>query len=167
MLLVEALPGVLACHADCHVFFLGEGALETSMRRQVHELGLDAHVTIRFEPQPTCLLNESSIFVSLQSEENYPSQSLLEAMACGNAIVATDVGETWRLVDETTGVRVLATPAALASAINQLLADPALAERQRAARQRVLAAHAPERFLAYMIGVYQHAFQANRRHDQS
>jgi glycosyltransferase involved in cell wall biosynthesis len=88
-------------------------------------------------------------------------------MACGNAIVATDVGETWRLVDETTGVRVLATPAALASAINQLLADPALAERQRAARQRVLAAHAPERFLAYMIGVYQHAFQANRRHDQS
>jgi glycosyltransferase involved in cell wall biosynthesis len=151
LLLLDALPEVLKFHADCHVFFLGEGALETSMRRRVRELGLDAYVTIRFEPQPTQVLNESSIFVSLQSEENYPSQSLLEAMACA-----------WRLVDETTGVRVPLQPAAVAVAINQLLADPLLAERQRAARQRVLTEHMPERFLAYIIGVYQDAFQAHK-----
>ena len=96
----------------------------------------------------------SSIFVSLQEGENYPSQSLLEAMACGNAIVATDVGETWRLVDAQNGTRVVPEANAVASAIVALFNDPQLAQRQVTSRRRVSEEHTPERFLAYMSKIY-------------
>jgi glycosyltransferase involved in cell wall biosynthesis len=41
--------------------------------------------------------------VSLQTDNNYPSQAVLEAMACGNAIIATDVGDTRMFVNEQNG----------------------------------------------------------------
>ncbi len=159
LLLAQALPALVAHHPDVRIFFIGEGPLEEPLRQAIIEAGLSASVTIQFHPQPTEILNESSIFVSLQREENYPSQSLLEAMACGNAVVATDVGETWRLVDKTTGIRVQPTAVAVAAAIIALLDDPALAQRQQAARARILAEHSAERFFAHMASVYQMALQ--------
>lgn len=40
----------------------------------------------------------SKIFLSLQNYENYPSQSLLEAISSGNYIIASDVGDTNSIV---------------------------------------------------------------------
>jgi glycosyltransferase involved in cell wall biosynthesis len=154
LLFAHAIPILLRHHPDAHVWFLGNGPLETQIRQ---ELNVAQHVTIRFEPQPTRVLNHSSIFVSLQSQENYPSQSLLEAMACANAIVATDVGETWRLVDETNGMRVLPSAEAVAAAIVALLDNPELPRLQQASRQRVLAHHTAERFYEYINSVYNNA----------
>jgi glycosyltransferase involved in cell wall biosynthesis len=70
----------------------------------------------------------------LQHFNNYPSQSLLEAMACGNAVVATNVGETHRLVDETVGLLIEPEAPALAEALNRLLDSPDLPRMQQAAR---------------------------------
>jgi glycosyltransferase involved in cell wall biosynthesis len=123
----------------------------------IQESNITDHVTIRFEPRPTRILNRSSIFVSLQILENYPSQSLLEAMACGNAVVATDIGETWRLVDEKNGIRIPSSPEALADAIVNLLDDPHLSRKQQASRQRVLSEHTPERFFRHITHVYRQA----------
>lgn len=155
LLLAEAAPKVIQLQPEVHFFFLGAGYLQDKIDSLLSTLNLAANVTVQFEPQPTQILNRSSIFVSLQTEENYPSQSLLEAMACGNAIVATDVGETWRLVDEANGARVQATPADVAEAIIRLLADPQkLARCQHTSRQRVLSEHTPERYFEYMSGLY-------------
>jgi len=111
-------------------------------------------VTIQFASQPTEILNQSAIFVSLQAADNYPSQSLLEAMACGNAIIATDVGETWRLVDETNGIRIPPSAHALTNAVVTLLQSAQLAEYGRVSRQRVLAEHTAERYFEYITSVY-------------
>jgi glycosyltransferase involved in cell wall biosynthesis len=157
LLLAHAIPEVIQRHPDVHVWFLGDGPLEAQIRQISQELNVAAQVTIQFDPQPPRLLNQSSIFVSLQTEENYPSQSLLEAMACANAIVATDAGETWRLVDETNGIRVPPTAEAVAAALISLLDDPALPQRQAASRQRVLTQHTAERFFAYIADVYRRA----------
>ena len=157
LLLARSIPQVIARYPDAHFYLLGEGYLQGRLESLVHELGIVDYVTIRFEPHPTKILNRSSIFVSLQVLENYPSQSLLEAMACGNAIVATDVGETWRLVDEQNGVRIPATKDALADAIIQLLNDSELSQKQRASRQRVFSEHTPERFFHYITQVYRRA----------
>jgi len=48
--------------------------------------------TIDFFPQ-------AELFFSLQVIENYPSQSLLEAISCGCYIIATDVGSTRAIAD--------------------------------------------------------------------
>ena len=162
LLLAQAIPQVVAQEPDVHFFFLGEGDLGPQLALTVQDLDVSDYVTVRFEPCPAQILNLSSIFMSLQSAENYPSQSLLEAMACANAIVATDVGETWRLVDEANGIRIPPTVDAVADAILTLLRDPLLHQRGIASRQRVLKEHTRERFFAHMRGVYRTASNARQ-----
>ncbi len=157
LLLVEAIPLVLSRWPGVHFFILGGGELQPEIEQRVRELGIGEQVTLHFEPHPQKVLAQSKIFVSLQQDENYPSQSLLEAMACANAIVATDVGETWRLVDKTNGLRVPADAQAVAEAILQLLADSRLSERCAASRKRVLDEYAPEKYIEYISGMYQAA----------
>lgn len=154
LLLARAIPIVVAQVPDVHFYFLGEGHLQSRLETLVRELNVADHVTIKFEFHPTRILNRSSIFASMQTRGNYPSQSLLEAMACGNAIVATDVGETWRLVDDLNGVRVPLTVDAVAEAIIRLLNDPNLAQLGLASRQRALSEHTPERFFDYITNLY-------------
>lgn len=48
----------------------------------------------------------SKIFVSLQKYNNYPSQSLLEAIFQGCAIIATDVGETRKILNDGNSVLI-------------------------------------------------------------
>jgi len=157
LLLVNAIPAILEQFPETRFYFLGSGDLQAEMERQVQASGVSEYVTIRFEPEPAQILNESSIFVSLQSEENYPSQSLLEAMACANAIVATDVGETWRLVDDKNGMRVPATAVAVAQAIIQLFHNPDLRQLGEASRQRVLESYSAERYFNYLLAAYKAA----------
>jgi glycosyltransferase involved in cell wall biosynthesis len=167
LLFVQAIPLVLRHDPGVHFWLLGKGPLEEQIREALQALNVADHVTVRFEPQPTRILNQSSVFVSLQTAENYPSQSLLEAMACGNAIVATDVGETWRLVDDTNGICVPATATEVAAAINALLDDPALPQRQQSSRLRVLTEHTSERFYAHMTDIYRDAYRnASKRVEQ-
>ena len=49
------------------------------------------------------VLPSAEIFVSLQMYNNYPSQSMLEAIACGCCVVASNQGDTYRLVKEPFG----------------------------------------------------------------
>lgn len=44
------------------------------------------------------LLRKSCVFLSLQDYDNYPSQSLIEAMSFGCTVIATNFGETSKLV---------------------------------------------------------------------
>lgn len=154
LLLAAAIPKVINRVPDAHFYFLGRGYLREQLEELLRKTDVADHATIGFEPRPTAILSQSSIFASLQTDDNYPSQSLLEAMACANAIVATDVGETWRLVDEANGRRVPPETDAVAGAIAELLDDPKLSQYQAVSRQRVLTDHTRERFFSYITSVY-------------
>lgn len=71
-------------------------------------------------------LARSKIFLSIQQYENYPSQSLLEAMASGCAIIATDVGLTRKILDESCCIFINYDSDELIHAINYLLSNPDL-----------------------------------------
>ena len=72
--------------------------------------------------------------------------------------VATDVGLTWKLVDETTGIRVKPDPGPIAEAVISLLQDSQRCDRLgRAARQRVVEQHSDERYRAYLNSLYARA----------
>ncbi|MBK7498974.1 MAG: glycosyltransferase family 4 protein [Ignavibacteriales bacterium] len=88
---------------DFKVYFLGEGILLQKLINEAIELKLD---NVFFEggvSDTAKYLSKCKIFISIQNDNNYPSQSLLEAMACENAIIASDVGETRKLVSEDEG----------------------------------------------------------------
>lgn len=92
---------------------------------------------------------------------------LLEAMASGLPCVTTEVGTgtSWVVQDGVVG-RVVPPnePAALATAIGELLADPArLAEMGRAARARVLAEFAQDRMVERVLAVYEDVLRRRGR----
>lgn len=84
-----------AGNKDYHFYILGHGALETKLK-QILSSSEYQHlpITIRFQKDPWVIVNKSKVFLSLQLHNNYPSRSLLEAMAAGNIPVVTDVGQT-------------------------------------------------------------------------
>jgi glycosyltransferase involved in cell wall biosynthesis len=154
-LFVEACAMVRPHVPDARFFVLGEGVLRSEIEALVRRHGLETVVEVGWTPNIGIILAESLVYVSLQREENYPSQALLEAMACGAAVVATDVGLTWKLVDESVGIRVEAKPVAVADAVVRLLDNPdhALA-MGRKGRERVLRDHSLDAYLDYLEDVY-------------
>ena len=76
-------------------FLLGLGEQENELKSLLAKeeyKGIDIFVGFVFDPQH--ILEKSKIILSIQQYNNYPSRSLLEAMACGNIPVVTDVGNT-------------------------------------------------------------------------
>ena len=140
----QAVPGV-------KYFVLGEGPLKQAIQDAVRHCRLGTAITTGFVENLAPILAQARIFVSLQKRDNYPSQALLEAMASGAAIVATDVGMTWRLVDETTGIRVKQTAESVASAVIELLRQPDRCQLLgQAARRRVSEYHSEGRYRNYL-----------------
>lgn len=88
--------------------------------------------------------------------ENQP-MAILEAMAVGTPVVATDLGGSAELVrhGETGLVVPPRDPDALGAALERLAGDAGLAARMgRAGRRAVLDRHGPDRHLAALLDVY-------------
>ncbi len=84
-------------------------------------------------PDAARLIKAMDMLVLPSLRENLPV-ALLEAMACGVSIVATDVGGVGEVLNGT-GVQPIASrsPQAIAEAVRALLDDPALRAAQAAA----------------------------------
>lgn len=80
-------------------YIMGSGPLENELKKYVFDNKLDDFIFFR-NGDTSKILRKSKIFVSLQQHENYPSQSLIEAIATKNIIIATDVGDTRKIVKE-------------------------------------------------------------------
>lgn len=124
-----------------HLVLVGDGPLRPSLERTAAALDLGGRVTFTGmleDVRPA--LAAMDVFV-LPSQAEGMSNALLEAMAAGRPVVATDVGGTREVCDgHETGVLVPADDAAaLARAVLHLLADP-----ERAARLGAAARHAVE-----------------------
>jgi len=120
---------------QCHFVFVGDGSAKRVMICQAMELGL--HNVSFLDPVPpeqvkrlfsvalcgVVSLNESSI-----SQHTRPVKSLT-AMSCGRPVVYIGPGEGARLVEQANAGFVLEEggPHAIAEAVCQLAADPALA----------------------------------------
>lgn len=151
-LLMAALPQLLRESPDLHVQLMGHGELEGLIRETVREHGIEGRVSIGFHDEPERALRTSLIFLSLQERENYPSQALIEAMACGNAVVATDVGMTRELVDEQVGILISPDVDELAAAVRTLLQDiEATKAMGQRARTRVIERHTAARYWDYLL----------------
>ncbi len=133
----------------------GQGELAPQVRSLIAHHRLDSVLRLAHTADISGELARSAVFVSCQRFENLGSSSLLEAMACENAIVATDVGHTREIVDETIGERVPPTPRDVARGVVGLLTDPPRCqEAGRRARERVLARYSPEQYVQSLLDIY-------------
>ena len=109
-----------------------------------------SNIQIYQTDNPFHVLSRTKIFLSLQRFNNYPSQSLLEAMASGCAVIATDVGETKILLDDTCAILVPYNSLDLLNAVKKLMSDLELrSQLGTAAREKVLASQTALRYTNY------------------
>ncbi len=136
--LIEALTSIVPRHPDLHVLFIGDGDLREELQTQIKGLNLgdQIHFLGNRSDVPE-LLAASDFFVLPSLWEGLP-MSLLEAMATGLPIVATEVSGTVQvMIPNETGILVPPGDAGrLARAIEQLLSDPAQAQMMGAAARR-------------------------------
>jgi glycosyltransferase involved in cell wall biosynthesis len=134
--LVEAAAEVLRGRDDIRFVVAGGGPSRSVVEEQIRASGLEGRVVLLGERRDVpALLARADLFVLPSRFEGLPT-ALIEAMAAGRPIVATDVGGNAEVVTEETGWIVPAErPSALARAITDAL-DSDLGAIGRRARRR-------------------------------
>jgi glycosyltransferase involved in cell wall biosynthesis len=130
--LVRALA---ALQTPPKTLLVGDGPDRRAVEQEIAARGLTGTVSVAGERRDVArLLAQSDVFVLSTRSEGAP-MSILEAMAAGLPVVASAVGGVPELVEDgSTGLLVPpGDPAALAAALDRLLADPDLSKRLGAA----------------------------------
>ncbi|MBD0320264.1 MAG: glycosyltransferase [Gemmatimonadetes bacterium] len=137
--LLRALPAIVSRFPGLTLVVAGEGPLEAPLKQLASELGMDGHVRfvgVRLDLAE--LLHLFDLFVLPSIWEGLP-MVLLEALAAGCPVVATDVGGVGTAIEDGVNGSLVPPrdPDALAAAVSALLADPALRDRYREAGRAV------------------------------
>jgi glycosyltransferase involved in cell wall biosynthesis len=143
--MISAVAQVIQRFPDAHLVIAGDGPQRESLEAQVASMGLTGHVHFLGERRDVTPLLQTVDVGALSSDWEGMPLFVLECMATGTPVVATNVGGLPEIVEhDRTGLLVPPRdPAALAAAISALLADPA--------RGRLLAATAAERLHDFTI----------------
>jgi glycosyltransferase involved in cell wall biosynthesis len=156
--LIAAAAQVVREVPDARFLILGEGELRAPLERQVRELGLGHHVLLPgFRTDAVGLQKSFDIFAMSSITEGLGS-AMLDAMACGTAVVATQAGGIPEaIVDDQHGVLVPPhDAAALARALIRLLKDPDLRKRlAEAGRQRIVNEFSVENMVQRTLAAYE------------
>ena len=142
------------------IVIIGEGESRIELQREIQRLKLsDTVFLLGFVPNAARYLKGLDIFVLPSLKEGLP-YSIMEAMAAGLPVVATNVGGIPDLIiDGKSGLIVPPKdPAAIAKAILPLLQDPR--ERQslsQEARRRIATSFNIEAMVAKTIAVYKNS----------
>ena len=120
-LAIAALPGL----PDCHLLIIGTGPEESSLRALTERLGVRQRVTFLGHVPQTELYRyyAAADVLLLCSEREGWANVLLESMACGTPVAATDVGGTGEIVTTpAAGVLIREhSAAAVTDAVHRLL----------------------------------------------
>jgi glycosyltransferase involved in cell wall biosynthesis len=142
---------------DTRFLIAGEGDLRSALVDQIEKERLQKHVVLTgFRLDALSLLKAFDVFVMSSITEGLGT-SLLDAMACSKAIVATRAGGIPEVVvDGETGFLVpVRDPSALADRIVRLLTDePQRTAFGRAGRVRAEQRFSAERMVAETLAIY-------------
>jgi L-malate glycosyltransferase len=156
--LIEAAHLVVREMPDTRFLILGEGELREQLERQIRDYHLEKHVLLPgFRTDVIGCIKGFDLFVMSSVTEGLGT-SLLDAMACSRASVATRAGGIPELVQAgRTGVLVEPRDhAAMAREIVRLLKDDGLRRQMgEAARTRVAERFTVERMVAETAAVYE------------
>lgn len=149
--LLKAIAEVLQAGYPVRCEIIGQGEMDADLREQIERLGLASVVTLpgeRTHQQLASAYRDADVFAQASvvlpdgDRDGIPN-ALLEAMASGLAVVASDVAGIPEVVtDSITGLLVPpGDPVALAATLIRLAAEPDLRARLGAAARRHVAEH--------------------------
>ena len=163
--LIQAFALVVREIPDIHLLIVGDGELKGEISRQIEALGMQSSITLlgaRGDVQD--ILSISDLFVSASHWEGLPL-AVLEAMAAGLPVIATNVGDIPMVVKEDMGRLVPPKePEKLAQAVLQLCKDPLrMREMGQAGQKHVLSNYNTRQWMDQLMHIYQYTIEENRR----
>lgn len=155
--LYQSLNGI--ANKELHFYIFGHGTMDEELRQMLSEEKYrNLPVTIGYTDRPHEVLKQSRFFFSLQLHNNYPSRSLIEAMAAGNIPVVTDVGQTRWLAKPEFSFYVPEhfTERDMLKTVSEIYGEgeKMLAEKSRLARQFVMNEHTIGKMKDYYLNLY-------------
>ena len=158
--LLRAMVELGERRSSIRLVVVGEGEDRATLDAEIARLGLaDRVFLVGNRPDVPAVLSAADVFVLPSAWEGLPLV-LLEAMAVGTPIVATDVGDVRGVVGETAEVVAPGDHRALAGAIAALLDDRETATGLgSAARDRVRERHSSRAWVDQLRDVYEQALQ--------
>jgi len=159
--LLEAVAILRSRHPGISLLILGEGEEQASLERRAKHLGVDDVVELAgFVANPYPAVLAADVFVSSSRYEGF-SNAIVEALACGTPVVATDCPSANREVIEEGTDGWLCPPRGDARALATTI-DRALAERGRIDAQ-VIRRRCAERFSAtHVVATYESVLAGRR-----
>jgi glycosyltransferase involved in cell wall biosynthesis len=154
---LRVAAGLRETLGDVRVVFVGSGETEEAVREEAERLHADWAEFLGHREDVPALLGLADISVLPSDGEGLP-MSLLESIAIGTPVVATDVGDVRWLIEETeSGIWVRpGDEEAFGEACRRLLSDPELRARlTEQAVRRVEGFDAPQ-----MVERYERVFEA-------
>lgn len=145
--------------SSCHLLVLGEGGERAALQALAGQLGIETSLSFLGQKENVVdYVQAADIFV-LPSETEGVSNALLEAMACGLAVVATDVGGSGEVLGRQQPCGLLIEPGdqeQLTRALLQVLRDRTLAEQLgREARSVVETAYSLDHIAGQYVALYE------------
>lgn len=135
---------------------------ERYIRAQIRDYHLNDIVTMPGYVDTSMVLPRAEVLCALQIVNNYPSQTIAEAAASGCFVIATRVGETYRMLDPSFSGMVGLSPSELAKAMEAFMLLPDDRKKRYCASAR---AYAEEHFsigpsVEYFSGLYESCLSA-------
>jgi glycosyltransferase involved in cell wall biosynthesis len=168
--LPKAMASVAARGLEFSVRHAGEGALLPDLEAQARDLGVDRLINfLGLRHDIAELLAESTFLIHTADEEGCPNV-VMEAMACGRAVIATDAGDVPYLVEDgKTGFVVRrGDDATLVERMARLITDQDLCRSMgEAGRAKAEREFGLDRLVADTLAAYRAAGWKENGHQQS
>jgi glycosyltransferase involved in cell wall biosynthesis len=155
---IDAWPRVMAAVPDARLLIVGDGPERRRLQRHAETAGLAGNVAFAGTRQDVPRLLRASTIAALPSHTEALPTVLIEAAACGRAVVAASVGGVPEVVsDGHTGLLVPpGDTAAFAEAVTVLLTQPGLrADMEVAARRLAEQRFGVDRWAARLRALYE------------
>ncbi|MFW5813387.1 MAG: glycosyltransferase family 4 protein [Fibrobacterota bacterium] len=160
--LLEAMKIVSEVRPEAKLSIVGTGPLEGKLKQYCRELGLDGNVQFTgYKSNVFEALRDFDLFVLSSRTEGCPIV-ILEAMAMGLPVVATNVGGNPELVqDGKTGILIPPNnPQRMASALIELISNAKKAsEMGQAGKRRAFSVFHPSKFSSSLEKLYKDLYQ--------
>jgi glycosyltransferase involved in cell wall biosynthesis len=164
MLFLEAAKEILQDFPETGFRLMGEGSLVNEVKNFIDSNDLAGKISFTFHKNPPEVFAATSVFVSLQSGTNYPSQSVLEAMACSNAIIASNTGDTSLFINANNGILVKLEKNSLIEAMKKLIKNKELtAKLGSTARAFVMEHHTIDKVSGYYTELIRKTLAVKRK----
>lgn len=138
--IIEAMPEVVAYSSNVRLVVAGDGPDKDAYMKLSRSLGVEENVLFvgAIKQSEVYLYNSAcDIFISMNDLSSL-SNSVFEAMVCGDCIIALDRGTTREFIKDGENGVVISDPSLLAEAIIGLLKNPHLIDKYGAAAKKTM-----------------------------